>query len=37
MGPWWHAAIVVVGTLYAASFPFSGWLIWEAHRIKRGV
>lgn len=31
----WQTAEIVVGALYAASLPFSGWLVWEAHRIRR--
>jgi len=32
---WLQAAGIIVGALYLASVPFSGWLVWEAHRIRR--
>lgn len=35
MGLWWQAVIAIVGVVYALSLPFSGWLVWEAHRARQ--
>lgn len=33
----WQAVAVALGALYATSLPFSGWLVLEAHRIRKAA
>jgi len=34
-GGWWPFGAGILGALYAASLPYVGWLVLEAHRIRR--